>query len=102
MGVLLGNLYFCKSADNDQVYAVVVSSMAAITALIFMVISIFVQYRACAILFPWEWILFIFWAALVGIFGKMYLHENPEMDSGVKAMRTAAVFDMYVSPQLYM
>jgi len=97
MGASLENLCLRKSADNDQVYAVVVSSMAAITALIFMVISIFVQYRACAILFPWEWILFILWAALVGIFGKMYLHENPEMDSGVKAMRTAAIFDMYVS-----
>ncbi|KAJ9652285.1 hypothetical protein H2198_008460 [Neophaeococcomyces mojaviensis] len=83
-----------KYSDSKWVYAVVVGCMAAITAFIFMIISIFVQYRACAILFPWEWILFILWVAVVGIFASMYMHENPEMDSGVHAMRIASIFDI--------
>lgn len=68
--------------------------MAAITALVFGIISIFSQYRTIAMLFAWEWILVILWAAVTGIFGKMYLGgENDEMDHGVESMITAAAFD---------
>jgi len=67
--------------------------MAAITALVFAVISIFSQYRTVAMLFAWEWILVILWAAMTGLFGSMYYHEKVEMERGVAAMKTAANFD---------
>lgn len=69
--------------------------MAAITALVFGIISIFSQYRTIALLFGWECILVILWAAVSGLFGSMYLNgEKTEMDHGVKSMKTAAAFDM--------
>ena len=77
-----------------QVFAVVVGSMSAITALVFGIISIFAQYRAIAMLFAWEWILVILWAAVSGLFGSMYFDEKTEMDHGIKSMKTAAAFDM--------
>lgn len=67
--------------------------MAAITALIFAIISIFSQYRTIAMLFAWEWILVILWAALTGLFQSMYRKEKVEMQPGVEAMQTAANFD---------
>lgn len=67
--------------------------MAAVTALILIIVGLFSEYRTICILFPWEWILVILWAAVTGLFGNMYFGENPEMDSGVQAMKTAAAFD---------
>lgn len=67
--------------------------MAAITALVLIVIGFFAHYKAVAYLFAWEWILVILWAAVTGLFGSMYFGENPEMDNGVKSMKTAAAFD---------
>ena len=74
--------------------------MAAISALILGVIGFFVHFTTIAILFGWDWLMFIFWVVLTGIFGKMYIGENAEMDSGVKSMKTAAIFDMYVPASL--
>jgi len=76
-----------------QVFAVVVGSMAAVTALIFTIISIFSQYRTIAMLFAWEWILVILWAAMTGLFEDMYRNETARMQPGVRAMKTAAHFD---------
>lgn len=82
-----------KYADSKWAFAVVVGSMAAVTALIFALISLIWEYRVVAMLFAWEWILVILWAAVTGLFGSMYFNENPEMDAGVKSMKTAADFD---------
>ena len=79
-----------------QVFAVVVGSLAAITALIFAIIGFFSQYRTVAMLFAWEWILVILWAAVTGLFGSMYFHEHAEMDHGVQSMKSAAAVDVYV------
>ena len=36
----------------------------------------------------------ILWAAVFGIFGKMYIHENPEGDRGVSRMKNAVWIDL--------
>ena len=36
----------------------------------------------------------ILWAAVFGIFGKMYIHEHPEGDSGVKRMKNSVWIDL--------
>ncbi|KAI9732198.1 MAG: hypothetical protein M1834_004295 [Cirrosporium novae-zelandiae] len=36
----------------------------------------------------------ILWTALFGIFGKMYIHENPEGNSGVRRMKNAVWVDL--------
>lgn len=67
--------------------------MAAITALVLIIIGFFSHYTIVAYLFAWEWILFILWAAVTGLFGSMYFGENAEMDGGIESMKTAAAFD---------
>lgn len=70
--------------------------MAAISALILALIGFITEYRVIAMLCVWEWIMAFFWIVLSGIFGNMYLHENPEMDNGIERMKTAVAFDLYV------
>lgn len=68
--------------------------MAAITALIYAICSIFLQYRTTTIVCPWDFVMVVLWAAVAGIFGNMYIGENPEMVPGVKRQRSAVAFDM--------
>ena len=68
--------------------------MAAITALIYAICSIFMSYRTTTLVCPWDFIMVVLWAAVTGIFGQMYFNENPEMVPGVKRQKTAAAFDM--------
>ena len=36
----------------------------------------------------------ILWTAVFGIFGKLYIHENPEGDGGVKRMKNSVWIDL--------
>ena len=89
-----------ETFDTDdwqwQAFAVAVGSMAAITALIYAICSIFMSYRTTTLVCPWDFIMVVLWAAVTGIFGQMYFNENPEMVPGVKRQKTAAAFDMWV------
>ncbi|EXJ66113.1 uncharacterized protein A1O5_10728 [Cladophialophora psammophila CBS 110553] len=82
-----------KYADSKWVFAVTVGSLAAVTALIFSLASIFFQYRTVALLFAWDWVLTILFATLSGIFGSMYIGEKVEYESGVHRMKVAVGFD---------
>jgi H+/Cl- antiporter ClcA len=77
-----------------QVFATVVGSLSAVTALIFMILPVIFSYTTVAILFAWDIILFILWCAVFGLFGSMYIHENAEMDSGVQRMKNAVWIDL--------
>jgi H+/Cl- antiporter ClcA len=77
-----------------QVFATVVGSLSAVTALIFMILPIIVSYMTVAILFAWDIALFVLWCAVFGLFGSMYIHENAEMDSGVQRMKNAVWIDL--------
>ncbi|OCT50430.1 hypothetical protein CLCR_07556 [Cladophialophora carrionii] len=77
-----------------KVFAVTTGSLAAVTALVFSLVSIAIQYRTVALLFAWDWTMTILFAVLSGIFGSMYLHENVEMESGIHRMKTAVGFDL--------
>jgi len=83
-----------KYSDGKWVFATVVGSLSAVTALIFMILPIIVSYMTVAILFAWDIILFILWCAVFGLFGSMYIHENPEMNSGVHRMKNAVWIDL--------
>jgi H+/Cl- antiporter ClcA len=77
-----------------QVFATVVGSLSAVTALIFMILPIIFSYITVAILFAWDIILFILWCAVFGLFGSMYIHAKAEMDSGVQRMKNAVWIDL--------
>jgi len=83
-----------KYSDGKWVFATVVGSLSAVTALIFLIIPILISYWTVAILFAWDSILFILWCAVFGLFGSMYIHEKAEMDSGVQRMKNAVWVDL--------
>ncbi|KIW16586.1 hypothetical protein PV08_03774 [Exophiala spinifera] len=83
-----------KYSDGKWVFAVVVGSLAAFTAVAYGLVSVFLQYQTVARLFVWDWILFILWAALSGIFGSMYIGEKTEMEWGIHRMKIAVGFDL--------
>lgn len=52
------------------------------------------EYRALAPFFMWDVIIAVLWTVVSGIFGSMYLMENPEMDQGIADMKVAAWVDL--------
>lgn len=75
-----------KYSDSKWGYAVAVGVLSAITALLWM-IPLFM--RRFHWMFVWDAILFFMWIVLFGIFGKMYINENPEGNSGIQRMKNA-------------
>lgn len=67
-----------------------VGSFSAITALIYM-IPIVIR---VPLLFIWDTILFIFWIAVFGVFGNMYIHTDPQGDGGIQRMKNAVWIDL--------
>lgn len=87
-------------ADPKWVYAEVTAGLGALTALIYLMApfmfkaSLAVRPRLNLPLFLWECILCILWLTLFGIFGKMYIGEDPEGDAGIVRMKHAVWVDM--------
>ena len=80
------------NSTPPQSYAVAVGAMAAITALVYMPLTIFAG--TIMWLFAWDLLLFILWIAVFGLFASLYLHENPEGDGGVQRMKNAMWIDL--------
>lgn len=92
-----------------QVYAVVVGALSAVTCLAYFIPLVL---RIAGFVAPvWNFILFVLWIALFGIFGKvyllqgpevapqltlvqMYIHEDPEGVDGIKRMKNAVWVDL--------
>jgi len=79
-----------KYSDGKWVYAEVVASLSAFTALLYMIPFI----MRVPMLFIWDTLLFILWIALFGIFGKMYIKAHAEGDSGIQRMKNAVWVDL--------
>jgi hypothetical protein len=47
-------------------------------------------------IFVWDFVLFVLWIALFGIFGAMYIKEKPEGNSGIQRMKNAVVSDLFL------
>jgi len=78
-----------QSADPKWLYAVVIGGLSVVTSLIYG-IPLVKSY----LFFGWDTILFVLWIAVFGIFGKMYLHEDPEGNAGVQRMKNAVWVDL--------
>lgn len=70
-----------------QVFATVTGSLAAVTALVYMIPFIV----HIPFLFVWDTIMFILWISLFGVFGKLFIKENAEGNGGIKRMKNAVV-----------
>lgn len=79
-----------KYIDSKWVYAEVVGGLSAFTAVLYLVPFILRFWLVWA----WNAILFILWIALFGVFGSMYIHEDPEGDAGVQRMKNTVWLDL--------
>lgn len=81
-----------RQADgiNSQVYAEVVGALSALTALLYSVPFIL----RFAVVPAWSFVLFILWTALFGLFGNMYINEDPEGNGDIKRMKNAVWVDL--------
>lgn len=79
-----------KYIDSKWIYAEVVGAISALTAVLYLVPFILRFWLVWA----WNIILFILWIALFGVFGKMYIHEDPEGDAGITRMKNAVWVDL--------
>lgn len=61
-----------KYTDGKWVYAVVVGVLSVITVLVYAIPFIKSHWA-----FGWDWLLFILWTALFGIFGSLWIKEKP-------------------------
>ena len=77
----------------SKVYATVVGSASLATALPLLLIPLVNQSRAVSVLYFWEIVLVILWAALIGVFGAFF-KEKAEMDKGIHKMKIAVWFDV--------
>ena len=79
-----------------QVYGVTIGAISGFSDAFFGLAVLITEYRSIALFWAWETIVFIFWLVVVSIFGSMYAQENPEMDSGIKLMKTSLWIAMAV------
>lgn len=96
MGELTAQSWPLEGFKTDgiyQVFATAVGSIAAITALVYMVVIFLAQEFAICLLFGWDIILFILWVSVFGVFGEMYIKATSTFDGGIKRMKAAVWVD---------
>ncbi|EQB53857.1 hypothetical protein CGLO_06374 [Colletotrichum gloeosporioides Cg-14] len=76
--------------DSKWVFAEVVGALSAVTALLYCVPFI-LRFAAT---FVWDFILFVLWIALFGLFGNMYIKENAEGNKDIQRMKNAVWVDL--------
>ncbi|KAI9820047.1 MAG: hypothetical protein M1826_001037 [Phylliscum demangeonii] len=65
-------------ANSIQVYAEVVAGLSALTSILYL-IPFLSAYLNASLFFAWDALLFIFWVAVFGAFGKLFLHRHPDL-----------------------
>lgn len=79
-------------SDSKWIYAVVVGALSAVTCVAYFVPFVL---RLGGIVIPaWNFVLFVLWTAVFGIFAKMYINEDPEGDGGIRRMKNAVWVDL--------
>ncbi|KAL8660920.1 MAG: hypothetical protein Q9202_006096 [Teloschistes flavicans] len=77
-----------KYSDSKWGYATAVGTIGGVSSLVLL-------WPALS-MFAWAWdlVVFILFIALFGLFGNLYIHENPEGDGGIKRMKNAVWIDL--------
>ncbi|KAI0458487.1 hypothetical protein F5B21DRAFT_459894 [Xylaria acuta] len=77
-------------ADGKWVYAIVVASLSAVTAILYL-FPFFLRFAAVPV---WNVVLFILWIVLFAVFGSLYIHEDPEGNGDIQRMKNAVWIDL--------
>jgi hypothetical protein len=72
-----------------QVYAEITASLSAVTATLYLIPLVSHIPR----LFIWDLVLFLFWIAVFGLFGKMYIGTRADAP-GIQRMKNAVWVDL--------
>ncbi|GAB7362889.1 hypothetical protein MBLNU230_g3191t1 [Neophaeotheca triangularis] len=76
--------------DGKWVFAEVVAGLAAVTVIVYAVPFIKSYWG-----FGWDWIMFILWTAVFGVFGRIYIPANPTPEQhGQHRMKNAVWIDL--------
>ncbi|KAL8946943.1 MAG: hypothetical protein Q9222_006727 [Ikaeria aurantiellina] len=77
-----------KYSDSKWGYATAVGVIGAVSSMV-------LAWPALS-MWAWAWdlVVFILFTALFGLFGNMYIHENPEGDGAIKRMKNAVWIDL--------
>lgn len=78
-----------EGADSRWVYAEVIAAFSIITAGAYLLPFV----KAWKV-WPWDAVLFIFWVALFGTFGDIYIAKDCKGNGGCNNMKTAVWFDL--------
>ncbi|MCJ1263353.1 hypothetical protein MMC22_003223 [Lobaria immixta] len=70
-------------------YAVVIASFSAITSLVYVL-----PYVRRWVLWPWDFLLCVFWMAVLGIFARLYIGDHPSGGSSSTQVKSAAFVDL--------
>ncbi|KAJ8131297.1 hypothetical protein O1611_g2329 [Lasiodiplodia mahajangana] len=76
--------------DGKWVYAIVVASLAAVTAILYLIPFIL----RLAVVPVWSFVIFVLWIALFGLFGSLYIGKDPKGDGDVQRMKNAVWVDL--------
>ncbi|KAI0105753.1 hypothetical protein GGR51DRAFT_519076 [Nemania sp. FL0031] len=79
-----------KFTDGKWVYALVVASLAAVTAVLYLIPFIL----RLAVVPVWSFVLFVLWIALFGLFGSLYIHQDPKGNKDIQRMKSAVWVDL--------
>lgn len=93
VGIYARGLHEARKSNRDgippRVYAEVVASLSILTAIVYLL-----PVPMKRLLYIWDWLMFILWTALFGLFGKMYIHKSCVNDNRCSEMKTAVWFDL--------
>lgn len=78
------------AADPKWVFAEVVAGISVFTTLVYL-IPFVLRFAGVPI---WNLILFILWIAVFGVFGSMYIKEDPEGNQAIQRMKNAVWVDL--------
>jgi len=78
------------AADGRWVYAEVIGGLSAFTCVLYFIPFI----MGIPFMFVWDFLLCFMWIVLFAIFGKLFIHENPEGDAGIERMKNAVWIDL--------
>ncbi|KAI0187952.1 hypothetical protein EV127DRAFT_368555 [Xylaria flabelliformis] len=76
--------------DGKWVYAIVVASLSAVTAILYFV-PFLLRFAVVPI---WSFILFVLWIVLFGIFASLYIHEDPEGNGDIIRLKNSVWVDL--------
>ncbi|KAI1108837.1 hypothetical protein F5Y14DRAFT_434537 [Nemania sp. NC0429] len=77
-------------ADGKWVYAIVVASLSAVTAILYLIPVVL----RLVVVPVWSFVMFVLWIALFGLFGSLYIDARPQGDADIQRMKNAVWVDL--------